>query len=109
MICRQLSSLDGNLHMFTNKSLWALHVGRFLTDQFIHNFVDNTKQTFCSISVPVMGYDSCWFFGDDFAKRSFEQNFHSRPSTEYNGYIKAHFDTRGFFLNFLCDNPSLIG
>ena len=59
--------------------------------------------------VPVQAYDTCWFFGDDFTSRTFEQYFKARISTEYNGYVKAHFDIKGFFNNFISsDNPSLI-
>ena len=61
-------------------------------------------------TVPVATYESCWFFGDDFGHSTFEQYFQNRPSMEYNGYMKAHFDTRGFFNNFISsDNPSLVG
>ena len=28
---------------------------------------------------------------------------------EYNSYIKVHFDTTGYFNNFTCENPSIIG
>ena len=55
-----------------------------------------------------MGYERCWIFGDDFASKSFQQHFQSRQSTDYNGYIKAHFNTTGFFNNFMADNPSVI-
>ena len=60
------------------------------------------------IVVPVIAYDKCWFFGDSFCKSLFEQYFQNRLSTEYNGYIKANFDVRGFFGNFMSDNPSTI-
>ena len=58
---------------------------------------------------PVRAYDRCWFFGDEFCSRSFEQHFKQRRSTDYNGYVKAHFDVSGFFNNFTSDNPSLLG
>ena len=58
--------------------------------------------------VPVAAYDSCWFFGDDFGKSLFEQHFQARKSADYNGYVKAKFDTRGFFSNFVNGNPSAI-
>ena len=61
-------------------------------------------------TVPVAAYDMCWFMGDQFASHSFEQYFRSRDSRDYNGYVKAHFDVRGFFnSNFTTDNPSVIG
>ena len=57
----------------------------------------------------VAAYDSCWFFGDDFGSRTFEQYFQAKRAKEYNGYVKAHFDTYGFFPNpFTSDNPSMI-
>ena len=55
-----------------------------------------------------MGYDKCWFFGDTFGYSSFEQYFQARLSSDYNGYVKAHYDTRGFFGSFHSDNPSTI-
>ena len=64
--------------------------------------------TIWHLTVLVAGYDTCWFFGEDFRKNSFEQHFNSRSSSEYNGYVQAHFDTKGFFTNFLCENPSMI-
>ena len=60
-------------------------------------------------TVPVRGYDCCWFIGDDFGSRSFEQYFQARKSIDYNGYVKANFDTMGFFSMILSDNPSLLG
>ena len=54
-------------------------------------------------------YDGCWIFGDAFCSRSFKQYFQQRKSADYNGYIKAHFDTVGYYNNtFSSDNPSLI-
>ena len=60
------------------------------------------------LAVPVAAYERCWFFGDSFASRSFERYFQQRKSTEYNGYVKAHFDTSGYFNNFTSDNPSIL-
>ena len=54
-------------------------------------------------------YNRCWYFGDEFGRRSFEQYFQMRESAEYNSYVKANFDTIGFFGSFVNDNPSLIG
>ena len=54
------------------------------------------------------GYERCWFFGDDFCSKSFEQYFQQRKCVDYNGYTKAHFDTSGFYNNFTSDNPSVI-
>ena len=59
--------------------------------------------------MPVSAYERCWFMGGDFGSQSFEQQFQSRLSSDYNSYCKAHFDTRGYFTNFLNDNPSIIG
>ena len=57
----------------------------------------------------VWAYERCWIFGDYFGSRSFEQYFQARKSVEYNGYVKAHYDTTGFFGNdFMCDNPSML-
>ena len=58
-----------------------------------------------------MSYERCWFFGDDFASRSFDQHFKRRQSADYKGfgYVKSHFDVTGFFNNnFSSDNPSVI-
>ena len=69
-----------------------------------------TKTVFCSILVGIRAYDRCWFLGDSFGSRSFEQYFQARKSIEYNGYVKANFDTTGFFGNtFISENPSMIG
>ena len=57
----------------------------------------------------VRAYERCWFFGDSFASRSFEQYFQNRKAADYNGYTKANFDTSGFFNNFTSDNPSVTG
>ena len=46
--------------------------------------------------------------GDSFSSASFEKYFQARKSVEYNGYVKDHFDTSGFFGNFLQDNPSML-
>ena len=55
-------------------------------------------------------YDRCVFFGDMFGSQSFDQYFQARRSTEYNGYMKAHFDTVGYFNNnYTSENPSTIG
>ena len=54
-------------------------------------------------------YDQCWIFGDEFASHSYEQYFKSRASSDYNSYMKAHFDVRGFFNNMFSENPSVIG
>ena len=63
----------------------------------------------CSyITGPVSAYERCWFLGDDFGSRSFQQYFQQRKSIDYNGYIKSHFDTCGFFNNFTSENPSII-
>ena len=62
-----------------------------------------------TFTVPVMGYDQCWFFRDSFGCSSFEQYFQAHPSTEYNGYLKANFDTRGIFGNFMSENRSIVG
>ena len=60
-------------------------------------------------SVPGSVNDRCWFFMDDFASRSFEQYFQGRKSEDFNSYVEAHFDTKGFFNNFISsDNPSVI-
>ena len=53
-------------------------------------------------------YESCYFFGDEFGGKSFEQNFQLRNSSDYNGYVKVNFDTRGFFKNPITDNPSVV-
>ena len=55
-----------------------------------------------------MAYDQCIFLGDQFGLRSFEQYFKNRKSIDYNGYVKANFDTCGFFGSFISENPSLI-
>ena len=62
----------------------------------------------CYYSVTIRGYDRCWFFGDAFCNKSFEQYFQACSSTDYNGYTKAHFDTTGYFGCFYRDNPSLL-
>ena len=59
--------------------------------------------------VPVCSYNCCWFFGQDFCMSSFEQYFQARAHSKYNGYIKHHFDTRGFFSNSFNENPSPVG
>ena len=43
-----------------------------------------------------------------FSRNSFEQYFQNRTSIEYNSYVKAHYDTTGFFNSFISDNPSTI-
>ena len=53
-------------------------------------------------------YDRCWFLGDDFGSKSFEQYFQARRSIEYNGYAKANFDTTGYFGNFATGCPNLL-
>ena len=60
------------------------------------------------ISAPVHAYNRCWFFGDRFGARSFEQYFQARKCADYQGYVKANYDTSGFFSNFTSDNPSII-
>ena len=61
------------------------------------------------ILVSVAAYDRCWFFGDTFGSRSFKQYFKARASSDFNGYVKAHYDVTGFFNNFVrCDNPSIL-
>ena len=57
----------------------------------------------------VYAYDRCWIFGDNFASSSFEQYFNNRKATDFNSYIKSHFDVSGFFNNFMCENPSIMG
>ena len=58
------------------------------------------------ILVPVTAYNRCWFFGDEFTARSFDQYFQGHNSADYNGYVKVYFDTFGFFHGLLSDNPS---
>ena len=53
-------------------------------------------------------YDRCWFIGDDFGSRSFEQHFQACKSVDYNGYVCAHFDTTGYFGNFVTGSPSML-
>ena len=61
------------------------------------------------LSVPVSAYNRCWFFGDEFCNRSFEKFYKSRPSSEYNSYVKANFNVMGYYNSgFVTDNPSLI-
>ena len=58
---------------------------------------------------PVMAYERCFFMGDEFGSKSFEQYFQARKSVDYNSYCKAHFDVTGYFNNtFSCENPSVI-
>ena len=60
------------------------------------------------ITGPVCAYDHCWFFGDNFASKSFEQHYRSRKNEDFNTYVKTHFDIRGYFNNIFSDNPSVI-
>ena len=62
----------------------------------------------CFLSAPVLAYDRCFIFGDEFCSRSFEQYFRSRKNSDYNNYTKANFDVHSFFNNFTSDNPSVI-
>ena len=75
---------------------------------YVNQILDHKKFYF-TIPAGVIGYECCWIFGDDFSARSFEQYFKQRKSSEFNSYIKAHFDTTGFFNNRLnSENPSVI-
>ena len=57
----------------------------------------------------VTAYNRCWVFGDKFCSRSYEKYFKARTATDYNSYIKTHFDVSGYFgSGFINDNPSLI-
>ena len=56
----------------------------------------------------MVAYQQCWFFGDEFSSRSFERYFQARPSLEYNGYVRANFDTKGYFTSQFSENPSII-
>ena len=45
---------------------------------------------------PVPAYDKVWFFGDEFIFRSYKEYFQKRRASKYGGYIKEHYDTKGF-------------
>ena len=53
-------------------------------------------------------YDSIWFIGDDFATKSFEQNFQQRYHGEYNGFSRENYDTIGFMNNEYTSNTKNI-
>ena len=57
-----------------------------------------------------MACDQCWILGDMPAGTSFEQHFKLRKSTDYNSYIKAHFDVSGLFHSNVPNslNPSVL-
>ena len=61
-------------------------------------------QTFTEM---VSAYDQLWIFSDDFGNKSFQKFFMDRPCNE--GYMKTHFDVKGFSNGSLSDNPSVIG
>ena len=72
----------------------------------------NAKITHSSINfvfpVAVKAYERCWFFGDEFTTCSFEQYYKSRQSSEFNGYVKSHFDVTGFYNGMMSENPCII-
>ena len=68
----------------------------------------NADYTYYSIPENVRAYDRCWFFSDEFGRRSYEQYFQQHKCTDYNGYVKSHFDTTGYFNSFLSDNLNIL-